>query len=238
MTGFALSFLAGLVTLLNPCVLPLLPVIVGSALSQDRRGPLALAAGLVLSFSVLGLLILTVGFSVGLDDATVRIVAAAILIAAGALLAVPRLHVAFATVAAPFAAGGNVLLGRVSGHGLIGQFAIGGLLGLVWTPCVGPTLGVAIAAASRGERLLDAFITFLAFGVGVAVALLAFAYGSRKALSMRKDRAASIARWGKPVMGVTLIVVGVMILTGIDKVLEAALVDLFPQWLINFTTRY
>lgn len=67
-----LAFLAGLVTILNPCVLPILPILVGSALGESRYGPAALAGGLVLSFSTFGLLEIVFGFSIGLDEQTVR----------------------------------------------------------------------------------------------------------------------------------------------------------------------
>lgn len=233
-----LPYVAGLVTLLNPCVLPLLPIVVGSALGENRYGPAALAAGLVLSFSVFGFALLTLGFTIGLDQEAVRIVAAAILLAAGVLLTVPRAQAAYATATAPIATGGNQLLGRVSGRGVGGQFAIGALLGLVWTPCVGPTLGVAIASASRGENLIAAFLIFLVFGLGVATALLAFAYGSRRALVARKAAYQALARWSKPILGVLLIVVGVMIVTGVDRTAEAFLVQVMPAWLVDFTVRF
>lgn len=238
MGALLLAYVAGLVTVLNPCVLPVLTILIASALNENRFGPLALAAGLILSFSVLGLLILTAGFSVGLDLDTVRIIAALILIAAGVLLTMPRAQAAFAGATAPIVSGGTDPLGRVSGRGVHGQFAIGGLLGLVWTPCVGPTLGVAIAAASRGENLMSAFLTFLVFGLGVATMLLAFAYGSRQALGARKEVFRAVAGWGKPLLGVTLVIVGVMIVTGVDKMAEAALLNVMPDWLVGFTVRF
>jgi cytochrome c-type biogenesis protein len=110
MGSVVLPYVAGLVTLLNPCVLPILPIIIGSALGENRYGPAALAAGLVLSFSIFGFLLLTVGFSIGLDPEAMRLVAAAILIAAGILLTVPAAQTYFATVTGPIANSGNRLL--------------------------------------------------------------------------------------------------------------------------------
>jgi cytochrome c biogenesis protein CcdA len=124
----------------------------------------------------------------------------------------------------------------VQGDGWHGQAAIGLLLGLVWAPCVGPTLGVAIAAASTGENLAASFITFLAFGIGVASSILVFAYGSRRALGERRKTLASLARYGKPLFGATLVVVGALVLSGLDKQFEAALLDLLPASLVAFTT--
>ncbi len=233
-----LAYVAGLVTILNPCVLPILPILIGSAFSQSRYGPLALTIGLVLSFSTFGLLIVAFGYSIGLSEQVVRSVAAAVLIAAGLFLLLPPLQSGFAAVTAPLVGGGNRMLARVSGDGAGGQFAIGTLLGLVWAPCVGPTLGVAIAAASRGENLFGAFLIFLIFGAGVASSILALAYGSRKALGARKGRLQVIARYGKPLFGIVLVLVGGVILGGLDKILEARVLAVMPDWLIVFTTRF
>lgn len=233
-----LAFVAGLVTILNPCVLPILPILIGSAMDQNKYGPFALSGGLVASFSLFGIIVIAFGFSIGLNEQTVRMGAAALLIVAGVLLLVPRAQDFFASAVAPIVGGGNRLLRGVSGSGLTGQFAIGGLLGLVWAPCVGPTLGVAIAAASRGENLLGALFIFLLFGIGVATSLLVFAYGSRKTLIARKARFQSISHYGKPLFGGALILVGLFILTGVDKRIEALALHAMPQWLIDFTTRF
>lgn len=238
LTALALAFVAGLVTILNPCVLPILPVLIGSALGQHRMGPLALAAGLVVSFATFGFAIIAFGFSIGLDEALVRSIAGALLLAAGVLLLVPRAQAALSAAAAPLTNRGNMALSNVSGDGLKGQFGIGLLLGLVWAPCVGPTLGVAIAAAAQGENLFQAFITFLIFGSGVAVSILVFAYGSKKALGERSKAARTLAHYAKPILGVTLVLVGAMVLTGFDKAIEAALLNILPQDLITFTTRF
>jgi cytochrome c-type biogenesis protein len=236
MGALLLAYLAGLVTLLNPCVLPVLPLVLGAALGQSRHGPVALAAGLVLSFAGFGLLITAFGFSLGIDDGALRMGAAVLLLIAGAVLLWPRAQAVFATAMGPVASGGQRLLGGVAGNGLGGQFAVGLLLGLVWAPCVGPTLGVAIAAASRGENLAGAFITFLVFGLGVATALLGFAALSRRAVG--RARVQTLARHGKALFGALLIVVALLILSGLDKMLEAWVLDLLPAGLIAFTTRF
>jgi len=233
-----LAFVAGLVTLLNPCVLPILPIVIGSSIMASRFGPVALAAGLVASFSAFGLLILSVGFSLGIDGEAVRVGAAIVMIIAGVLLAVPQALMLFGRVTAPLVSGGNQLLTRITGTGLASQFVIGALLGLVWSPCTGPTLGVAIAAASRGENLGSSFLTFLVFGLGVALALLVLAYGSRRALAGRMSTVRSIARWGKPILGGILILIGVAIVIGLDKQVEGAVLDVLPDWLVAFTTSF
>lgn len=238
LASLALAFVAGLVTILNPCVLPLVPIIIATAMGKSRWGPAALAAGLVLSFSVFGLLILTFGFSIGIDERVVRLVAGGLLIAAGIVLLVPRAQMALSGAAAPVTGAGQRLLGRTSGDGAAGQFLVGLLLGLVWAPCVGPTLGIAIAAAAQGENLLSAFGIFLIFGLGVATSILAFAYGSRKAMGERSKTMQGLAKYAKPILGASVLVAGLLVVTGADKMIEIWALNAMPQWLVEFTTRF
>ncbi|MBD2841246.1 cytochrome c biogenesis CcdA family protein [Erythrobacter rubeus] len=234
----SLSFVAGLVTILNPCVLPLVPILVASALGKSRFGPLALAGGLVTSFTLFGFTVIAFGYSLGINEQAVRVFAGAMLAAAGFILLVPQAQAALTAAAAPIANFGNQRLSQLSGDGAGGQYAIGLLLGIVWAPCVGPTLGVAIAAASQGENLLGSFLIFLIFGLGVAASVLTFAYGSRKALGERRKSMQTLAKYGKPLFGGALLVVGMMVLTGFDKVIEIVLLDALPDSIIQFTTRF
>lgn len=236
--SIALSFVAGLVTILNPCVLPLVPILVASALGKSRIGPLALAGGLVTSFTLFGFTVIAFGYSLGINEQLVRLLAGALLALAGAVLLVPQAQAALTAAAAPVANFGNQRLEKISGDGWHGQFAIGLLLGIVWAPCVGPTLGVAIAAASTGQNLASSFLVFLVFGLGVATAVLAFAYGSRKAMGERRKTLTVLAKYGKPLFGGALLLVGLMVLTGFDKVIEIALLNTLPDSVIRFTTSF
>lgn len=233
-----LSFVAGLVTILNPCVLPLVPILVASALGKSRFGPLALAGGLVTSFTLFGFTVIAFGFSLGINEQMVRLIAGVLLAVAGIVLLVPQAQAALSAAAAPISNFGNQRLSGLSGDGWHGQFAIGLLLGVVWAPCVGPTLGVAIAAASQGQDLVSSFLIFLIFGLGVATSVLVFAYGSRKAIGERRKTLGLVAKYGKPLFGAALLVVGLMVVTGFDKVIEIALLDALPDSVIAFTTQF
>ena len=96
-----LAFLAGTLSVLSPCVLPLVPIVLGTAASEHRLGPLALAAGLAISFTTIGLFVATIGFAAGLDTDLFRTVSAILLIGVGVLLLVPRLQEQFAVAAGP-----------------------------------------------------------------------------------------------------------------------------------------
>jgi cytochrome c-type biogenesis protein len=113
------------------------------AASEHRFGPAALAAGLSVSFVVVGLFAATIGYSIGLDLGVFRNVAAVLMIAIGAILLVPRLQTQLAVAGAPVANWGSRYVGAAQHGGIAGQLLVGLLLGAVWSPCVGPTLGAA-----------------------------------------------------------------------------------------------
>ena len=225
------AYVAGVLTLINPCVLPLLPIVIAAALQNSRLGPLALAAGLTVSFAVLGVSVTAFGHLLSIDADSVNRAAAVVMMAFGVVLLVPRAQTMLATVAAPLASRANTELDARERAGIAGQFGVGVLLGAVWSPCIGPTLGGAIGLAASGEGLGQAAVTMLAFGVGVSTVLMALAYGSRQAVRARRERLAAWMPWAKPLMGATLLVVGVAILFHIDRMIEGWLLDVMPVWL-------
>jgi cytochrome c biogenesis protein CcdA len=229
-----LSVAAGALSVLSPCVLPLLPLVVASALQEHRHGPLALAAGLVLASAATGLFFASLGFTFGVDRNTARAVAAVLMAAAGLTLLVPRLQAAVATTAAPLASAADALTRHLP-SGLGGQFLFGLLLGAVWTPCTGPTLAVAVTLAAQSETFPRAGVVMLGFGVGAVAPVLALAYSSRVMLR-RRARYAALAATAKTLMGVLLLLVGVLTVTGADKIIEAWMVEHMPGWLLDLTT--
>jgi cytochrome c-type biogenesis protein len=163
---YGIALLAGLLTTLSPCVLPLIPILMGSAVTAHRLGPWALAGGVALSFTVAGVFLASVGASLGLDGETFRLVAALLLIIFGLILLSGRLQALFVRATAGLTGSGNALLSRFTLDGLGGQFALGLLLGIVWSPCVGPTLGAATTLASQGRNLAQISLLMAVFGVG------------------------------------------------------------------------
>lgn len=231
------GFAAGALSTLSPCVLPLLPLVLGGAAGAHRFGVAALSAGLVLSFVSVGLFVAVVGFGIGLDGAVFRTGAAALLGIVGVVLLSGALQQRFAMATSGFASAGNRLMARFGG-GLGGQFAIGVVLGAVWSPCVGPTLGAASALAAQGRDLASVAGVMLAFGIGAATPLAIVGTLSREAMRRWRGRMMQAGQGGKYLLGGAALVVSVLILSGLDHRLEAALVAASPDWLMDLTTRF
>src|SRR5262249_55156550 len=171
-----LAFVAGALSVLSPCVLPILPVVLGAAASEHKLGPVALAAGLAVSFVIAGLFVATIGYSIGLDGDALRYVAAALITAMGAVLILPSLQARLALASGPIAGWTDRHFARIRAGGLFGQFGVGVVLGVVWSPCVGPALGAGSLLARQGRDLPQVGVIMFAFGVGASIPLLALGY--------------------------------------------------------------
>lgn len=235
---YGLGLLAGVVSTLSPCVLPLLPILVVSALSEHRLGSVALGAGLALSYSLVGLWLATLGAALGLNGDTLRTPAAILMILAGLMLLVPALEAGFARGAGRLASFGQGRLERVGGQGLLGQFAVGALLGLVWSPCVGPTLGAAVTLAAQGRDLTQIGLLMACFGVGAALPLVVLGMLSQATLKQARSGLGRLGHYGKRILGALFVVLGTLLASGISRVLEGWLLDQTPAWLTAFTTRF
>lgn len=235
---YGLGYLAGLLSILSPCVLPLVPILIASAVSAHRLGAYALAAGLTLSFSLIGTAIATVGYSLGLDPALLRQVAAVSLIGFSIVMMSGRLQRRFASATAGMSTEADSLLARLPLHGIGSQFVIGIMLGLIWSPCVGPTLGAASSLAAQGQHLSEIALLMFLFGVGAGTPLVILGSLSRTAMLRVRGTLLLTGQRGKLALGAAMLLVGLSILSGADKRIEAWLVEASPQWLTELTTRY
>jgi cytochrome c biogenesis protein CcdA len=236
--AIALALLAGILSILSPCVLPLLPLVLGAAATQHRFGPVLLALGVALSFVVIGLFVATIGFAIGIDGSEFRFGSAVLMILVGIVLVAPPLQERFSAAAGPLS---DKIDGAFRGYpaaGALGQFGLGLVLGAVWSPCVGPTLGAASVLAARGENLQQVAVTMAVFGIGAALPLLLLGGLSRRLMSSWRDSLLGAGKRVKQGLGVLLIVLGGLIVAGVDKNLEAGLVAASPAWLTQLTTRF
>jgi cytochrome c-type biogenesis protein len=233
-----LSLAAGSLTTLSPCVFPILPLVLGGAVQGNRLAPLAMGSGMAISFALIGLLIGALGPALGIDSDNVRISGALLLIVFGLIMLVPALNRRFSEWMLPLASSANAASAHLDGGSLSGAFLLGGVLGLVWSPCSGPLLASALTlVASAGGAWRGALILGL-FGIGAAMPLVAVAYASRSGFAHARGWVLGRIDAIKKGFGVVIFATGVAILTGGDKWLEAQAVNMLPDAWIGATTLF
>ncbi len=217
-----LALLAGVLAVLSPCILPVVPLVVGRSLRSHRFGPIALVVGLIGGFALIGSLLgVTASWFAGLAT-VLRNVAIALLLAAGLLAIFPQWS---------YQLFGRLRLERwvkePKQAGLVGEFWLGTQLGLLWTPCAGPVLGSILVLAAIEHDVAKAFILLLSYGLGSGIPLLAIAYGGRylsKHLINLRSQGVLLQKVG----GVIVVVSAIAILLGWDVQLQLWLLPLFP----------
>lgn len=217
-----LAVLAGGLTVLSPCVLPILPILIGRSLQSHRYGPIALVSGLISGFAVAGSLLgITASWLTGVAN-FLRIGAIVLLLLLGIFAIFPSwsyrmfsyLPIARWTKEPP----------RV---GLWGEFWLGTQLGLLWTPCAGPVLGGILILAAVDHQIAGAFGLLIAYGLGASIPLLAIAYGGRT-LSQRLIGLRRHSAILQKVGGVLVVTTAIAILLGWDIQLQLWLAPFFP----------
>lgn len=231
LSSLPLAWAAGMLSILSPCVWPLVPAVMASSATGGRSGPWFLALGLSLSFALAGTLLTLALLTLDLDPELFRYVGAILLGLVALVLLLPRAGDWLSFRLSRFTAG--VDPGPSAGGAGTAQFGVGALLGLVWLPCVGPTLGAAIALASLGQDLGAAFAVMLAFGLGTAAVLLFAGLASARMLARMRPATLGTAVAGKKLLGWTLLVLALLVLTGLDKSLEAWALGVLPDWAVS-----
>ena len=227
-----------MLSILSPCVLPLVPVVLGTAATTHRLGPLALVTGIASSFVAIGLFVALVGFSIGLDGGVFRLVAALALLLIGAAMAFPALQHRLGIAGGPLVDVLERRFGALASGGPLGSFGVGLLLGAVWSPCVGPTLGAASLLAAQGRDLGVVALTMLVFGLGTALPMLLLGRLARRVMMRWRGRLIGAGTGLKVALGAAMMIVGLAIVTGTDTWFETRLVEASPAWLTDLTARY
>jgi cytochrome c biogenesis protein CcdA/thiol-disulfide isomerase/thioredoxin len=213
-----IAFLAGVVTAVSPCVLPVLPVVfAGGASGGGRRRPLAIVSGIVVAFTASLLIVTWLLRTLGLPEDLLRDLAIALLFVVAAMLIFPQLGV---LIERPLAR-----LTRRPGGDLGGGFVLGLSLGIVFIPCGGVIQGyIAAQSASVGDLGAKAIAVTIAYALGVAVPMLAIAYGGRAATSgLRSFR--THAREVRVALGVVIAASAFLIVFHVDRTLQTKIGD-------------
>ena len=233
-----LALLAGSLTTLSPCIFPVLPLVVGGAVQQNRLAPVAMGVGMALSFALIGMLLGALGPALGIDGDHVRTFGGVLLLTFGLVMLVPALNARFTEWMLPIASQANAASARLNGGSLGGAFLLGGVLGLVWSPCSGPLLGAALSLVAAEGGALRGGVVLGLFGIGAAVPLVGVAYASRAGFGRARGWVMQHIGHIKTVFGVLLLLTGIAILSGADKWLEARIVEHLPDSWVRLTTLF
>jgi|SRR3984957_1308878 cytochrome c-type biogenesis protein len=238
LASYGIALLAGLLSTMSPCVLPIVPILLGSAMNVHRRAPIMLALGLAISYAAIGTTLAWAGTAFIVDSELVRRMGAALLGLFALVILSSSLQQRFAAATSGIGNAGNRLLLRLHLSGLYGQFVVGLVLGMIWSPCVGPTLGVAIVVASQGKHLAGSAALMGLFSVGAALPLVILGYISRSAMMSVRGRFLQAGRAGKVALGSAMLLIAVATISGRDRAAEAWLINHSPASLTNLTTRF
>lgn len=213
------AFLAGIVTILSPCILPILPIVLSGTVSGDKKRPYGIILGFILSFTFFTLFLATIVRLTGIPTNTLRIIAGAVLLIFGLGLLVPG----FQTLMERLFNKLSVLGPKANPQaGFWGGFVIGLTIGIVWTPCVGPILASVIALAATSQVSIATFLITLTYSIGTAIPMFIIMYGGRNLLKKAPWLVKNTSVIQKA-FGVLMILFAIAIFTNLDLQFEAYL---------------
>jgi cytochrome c biogenesis protein CcdA/thiol-disulfide isomerase/thioredoxin len=221
------ALLAGAGTALSPCVLPVLPAVLGAGVTGGRRRPLGVVTGLVLAFTFATVALVYVIDALGLPDDFVRTLAIVTLFAFGISLLIPGLAdriEALGTRLAPAPA-------RVAGDGFGSGLLLGGSLGFVYTPCAGPILAGVITVSAAQDFTAGKLAVALSYAIGSGIVLYVLMLGGRRVA----DRLRPYRAWVQAATGAVMVAVAVAMTADLDLEFQNAIADDLPAVLVNPT---
>ncbi len=226
--------MGGLVTILSPCILPILPIVLAGSVSEGKRRPWGIVAGFVLSFCFFTLSLATLVKLTGISTDVLRGISVVILVLFGLSMIVPALgslNERFFTSISKF-----TKISNTTSQGFGGGFILGLSLGLIWAPCVGPILASVITLAASSSVSLETVFITLSYALGTAVPMFLIIIGGKGVFGRVSWFKHYTVRIQKS-FGVLMIVVAAMILFQFDRKFQIFVLDHLPWYgsgLTNF----
>src|SRR5260221_8908590 len=213
--GFA--FLAGIVTILSPCILPILPIVLSGTVGGGKRKPLGIILGFILSFTFFTLFLTKIVQLTGIPADFLRIFAAIVLLLFGISLFTPKFQVLMERVFTKLSA----LAPKANPYtGFMGGFAIGLSIGLIWAPCVGPIMASVISLAATSTVTTTTFLITLSYAVGSGIPMFFIMIGGRGLLSKVPSLMENTGKIQKG-FGILMILFAFAIFFNLDRNFEA-----------------
>ena len=230
----AFAFLAGVITVLSPCILPILPIILTSSIGGVNTGklrPLGVVIGFILSFTFFTLFLSTIVRVSGISADTIRTVSVFIIGGFGLSLLVPQFQILIERLFSMLAA---FIPNGQNRTGFGGGLLIGFSVGLLWTPCVGPILASVISLAITGTVTFDAFLITTAYALGTAIPMFLIMLGGQNVLRRVPWLLSNLGLIQK-LFGIVMILTAVGIFLNLDRKFQTFVLEQFPQYGIGLT---
>lgn len=225
--GFA--FLSGLVTILAPCIWPLLPIILSSSVAgKGHQRPLGITFGIMLSFAIFTLTVSSLVRIFHFDPNILRLFAVVVIGFLGLTIIIPALSEVIELWISKLS-GLWGQKGQQQGTGFIAGFITGFSLGVVWSPCAGPILATIATLAATGQVTGGVILVTLAYAIGVGIPLFIFAYGGQQIIAKTRFISSQTGRI-RQIFGIIMLLTALAIYTNYDKVLQVKLLDVLPQF--------
>lgn len=220
------AFIGGIITVLSPCILPLLPIILSSTAGGGKKRPIGIVAGFVLSFTFFTLFLSSIVQATDISANVLRNISVFILVIFGLTLIIPQVQ---AQIEKLFAALTRFTPNSQNKTGFSGGLIIGASLGLLWTPCVGPILASVISLAISGEVTGSAFLITLAYSAGTAIPMFLIIRGGQGALQRVPWLVKNSGKIQKA-FGILMIVTAIGIYQNVDRKFQSYILEKFPQY--------
>lgn len=231
------SFLAGVLTIFSPCILPMVPFVVRSSFQKSKWGPTLLALGIAISFSISTFIIATSGQLLGLNPDNLKILSGVFLLIASLLFLFPKLIDKLSLIFSPL----NNKIQKLSinksseDSSVYMEFINGLFLGPIWAPCSGPTLAIIIGIIINSPETKSSIILLAIFSIGSILPILFFSYGAKSLVKKLQKKSLENSKNIKLILGVFCGVMAILILTGKDKVLETFILNIIPEAITNIS---
>lgn len=218
------AFLSGIITILSPCILPILPIVLSGSIG-GRSKPFGVVTGFIASFTLFTLLLSSIVQLLNIPPERVRIFAVIIIISFGIVLVIPKVQLQFEIIISKFIKVKN----KKQKSGFIGGFIVGTSLGIVWTPCVGPIMASVVSLAISQQVDGGAVIIILAYSLGTSIPMFGIMVGSRNLLNRFPKITNNTAKLQR-IFGLVMITVGILIAVGLDRKFQAFILKTFPNY--------
>lgn len=225
------AFLGGVVTILSPCILPILPIVLSGSIAEGRKRPWGIVTGFILSFTFFTLFLTALVNALGISPDKLRGVSVFIIFLFGLSLLIPRIQGVMERGISLL----NLKTPKAAGTGFRSGFLVGLSLGLIWTPCVGPILASVISLALTGTVTGSAFFITLAYAMGTAIPMLTIMYGGRQLLVRVPGLMRNTGRIQKA-FGVLMILTAIAIYFNYDRKFQSFILDVFPNYGAGLTS--